>query len=414
MRWLLALCLSAICAPAFGQTCVYPSGTCPANFSGVPQGNTTPTLIPNSAYTGQNGVSTSGLDVLHGITYNPSVCGYAAPVGDVQSSCDITAVFPHECIASPSSCYPIICHHPGGSYRWGTDYNGCLGDGTIVTEAAYKVDQLLGVPNPSGGNRAAFIMVNTRLVADPTASPNYGTNNFPAMWQDAKCAMAYMAANPSIFPFNFSVVGLYGASWGSILVGYTVLTPDNAYTWSCSVAAPTTDPKYRAVMGWVPMAPLYNDGALGNACWQNCTAAFQDTIIGNMGWTGATLGTVETNDATLSPYSYDQAQNIFLASAGSLAALKNVQMLWQFGGADTLVPPYWPTTPPYTGGNLYSTAYAFANSTSLRPFFELLPGCIHTCDITTIASPSQIDGFNFLMGTANTGSGGLGGNAGGN
>jgi hypothetical protein len=81
----------------------------------------------------------------------------------------------------------------------------------------------------------------------------------------------------------------------------------------------------------------------------------------------------------------------------------------QYGAQDTLIVPKWGSGATQ-GGNLYSTAAAYAALTpALHPYLELLPNCIHVCDTTLDNSPSEVDAFNFLMMTAQTTSGGLGG-----
>ncbi len=408
-RFLLiaGLLACAVSARANG-TCAYPSTTsgCPPSWAFAKQGVTTPTAIANTAYTGANGVSTAGLYVQHGLVYN-NACGYSAPVSNVQSSCDITVVAPMECYSSlggsPGSCYVVFCIHGGAFAVNGNDYEGCWGDSTIAQEDIFYVQKYLGVPNPVG-NKIAIVTVDYRLIAQ---SGGLGTNSYPIQWQDGKCALWYTIANSSIMPFSTSIMGIYGPSAGGTLAMWAALTPDNYYNNpGCNASPPATDPQYRIAAAWPFVSWIY---PYNNTVSNNSTGA-QNVVRSEMD--ANAIASIKTNCGSTTP-TCDPAENILLGGSSTNTALKNAQVLYQFGSCDMTVIPYWNSN---TGGNLYNLAAAYAGGGSgLNPFMELFPssvGCTHEATIGHIDGAAQIDAFNFLLAVANSGSGGLGGSFG--
>lgn len=398
--------------------------TCnPANVSGCPsfwpgaRGSTSPTAIPGTGYTA-NGVTTASVDVFWGVEYNHPVCPFSAGTGGNQSSCDITVVMPHEAPGNPNNYEIVFCFHGGGSSSGGNEFSDCWAHGPgPVQQSIVYVQQYLGTPNAVGGKGIVLILVNYRLTLGGGA---YGTNSFPAQWQDAKCAVWHVLANSSTFPGNKSLIGMYGPSWGGTLVWWAAETPDNAYAHSCDSPVPQKEPQFRIVASWPALDWLY---PLNNGSYDNVTQtrAYINAIIGQMN--SNVEGTIQANCASMSP-SCDPVENIVSAN---LAVYENVQAMFQFGSygnscvtADCLIMPYWNTLGVTTGttggapgGNLYNLAAAFDGlSVPVRPFMQILsPNCIHECDTTSTPSGSQTDAFNFLLMTAHTTSGGLNGSS---
>jgi hypothetical protein len=397
-RFLLLLVVSAgalwIPRSSSAQTC-NPSDTtgCPANWPGR-RGSTTPTVVPGTGYT-INGVTTSSVDIFWGVEYNPSVCPYAPPVKNKQSGCDISWVMPHEAPANPNNYEIIYCMHQGGGSVGGVQVDGCWGDGTPLQESILKVQQYLGTPNAVGGRGVVLALVNYRLTAEGGA---VGTNSFPAQWQDAKCSVWHVLANSSSFPGNKSLIGMYGASWGAVMVRWAAVTPDNLYAPSCDSPKPATEPQFRAVESWNPMSWMY---PFGNSAWDNSTVILRDAMMEQLNCTSE--GQCEAACASLN---CDPIRNTVTAK---IATYLNVQEMHQYGAADNLIIPKWGSGATQ-GGNLYGTAAAYAALTpSLHPYLELLPDCVHVCDTNLDNSPSETDAFNFLLMTAHTTTGGLNG-----
>lgn len=404
----------------FAQTC-NPSNTsgCPASFPGF-RTSTTPTAVPGTGYT-INGVTTASVDVFWGVPYNRTVCPYNPGSGGKQSSCDLAVVMPHEAPSNPNNYEIVFCFHGGGGSNGGVELSDCWASDTgPVQQSVLYVQKYLGTANAVGGKGIVLILVNYRLTA---GGGSYGTNSFPAQWQDAKCAVWHVLANSSTFPGNRSLIGMYGPSWGGTMAWWAAETPDNAYAPSCDSPAPATDPQYRVVSAWPALDWLYplNNGSFDNV---NLTNGYQEAIIGQMN--SNVESTIQANCAALSP-SCDPVENIV---STNLAVYQNVQAMFQFGSygnscatADCLVMPYWNTlgvtegtTGRAPGGNLYNLATAFDGlSMPIRPYMQILwPNCYHECDTASTPSGSQIDAFNFLMMTAQTTSGGLGGSSIGN
>jgi hypothetical protein len=381
--------------PSSAQIC-NPSNTsgCPANWLGR-HASTTPTAIPGTGYT-INGVTTASIDEFWGVEYNHSVCPIAMPpVNGNQSGCDIAWVMPHEAPSNPNNYEIIYCMHGGGGSLGGVQADGCWGDGTPIQESILKVQRYLGTPNAVGGKGIVLALVNYRLTATNGVP---GTNSFPAQWQDAKCAVWHVLANPTIFPGNKSLIGMYGASWGATMVRWASATPDNLYPPSCDSPAPSTPPQFRVVESWNPMAWMY---PFGNSGWDNSIQALRNAMMQELNCTSE--GACEASCALLN---CDPIANTVSAN---MATYLNVQEMHQYGAADTLIIPKWGSGASQ-GGNLYGTATAYAAlSPPLHPYLELLPNCIHVCDTTSDNSPSETDAFNFLIMTAQTTSGGLGG-----
>lgn len=402
MRKLLLLLVftSALCAGA--QTCNYaPGGNsvvsgCPASWSaisGITQGSTTPTAIPNTGGT-FNGVTTASIDVIWGIPYNSPTCGYSSPIV-AQSSCDITWVFPHEAgptLGSTANYQIIWCFHEGGGSGGGTDVSSCFGVGNIATEPILEVQRFLGIPNRVGHTGIVLALVNYRLT-NFSAIPS-GPNLYATQWQDAKCSLWYTLANASTFPGNKNLISFYGPSWGAVMVWWVVMTPDNQYTSTCNTAAPGTDPQYVAVMSWNPTVWMY---PFGNALWDNGNAQALHAMQGQLNTT--VEATAQSTCAGFSP-TCDPNNNI---SSSYLSTYKNVTFMSQTGtcGLDLTVPPCWGSGATQ-GGESYQTA-ASLSALGLHPYFEQLPNCVHVCDIGAITSASQTDAFAFLLGYANSG-----------
>lgn len=393
-----------------------PSNTsgCPALFPGA-RSVKTPTAVPGTGYT-SNGVTTASIDVMWGLGYNRSVCPYSEGTGGNQSSCDLAVIMPHEAPSNPNNYEIVFCFHGGGGSSGGNELNDCWASSAgPVQQSILYVQKYLGTPNAVGGQGIVVILVNYRLTA---GGGLYGTNSFPAQWQDAKCAVWHVLANSSTFPGNKSLIGMYGPSWGGTMVWWAAETPDNAYAPSCDSSAPGTDPQYRIVAAWPALAWLY---PLNNASFDNVnlTQAYKNAIIGQMN--SNVESTIQANCAAMSP-NCDPVENIVSAN---LAVYQNVQALFQFGSygnscatADCLVMPYWNTlgvragtTGGAAGGNLYNLAAAFDGlSAPIRPYMQILwPNCFHECDTASTPSGSQADAFNFLLMRTQTTSGGLGG-----
>jgi hypothetical protein len=393
---LLVVLTGVLWLPRHGsaQSC-NPSDTsgCPLQWPGR-QGSTTPIAVPGTGYT-INGVTTASVDVFWGVEYNPRVCPYAPPVNNNQSGCDISWVMPHEAPANPNNYEIIYCMHGGGGSKWGVQANGCFGDGTPLQENILKVQQYLGTPNAVGGRGIVLALVNYRLTAENGVP---GTNSFPAQWQDAKCSVWHVLANSSTFPGNKSLIGMYGSSWGAALARYAAVTPDDLYAPSCDSPAPATKPQFRAVESWNPMSWMY---PFGNSSWDNSIADFAQAMMEQLN-----CGSEAACQKSCASLNCDPIKNTVTAN---IATYLNVQEMHQYGATDTLVVPHW-RSGAEQGGNLYGTAAAYAALTpALHPFLELLPDCVHTCDIELDNSPSQTDAFNFLLMTAHTTSGGLNG-----
>ena len=392
----LMLVTGVLCLPhsSSAQTC-NPSDTsgCPDSWPGR-QGSTTPTVVPGTGYT-INGVTTASVDVFWGVEYNPRICPYAPPVEGNQSGCDISWVMPHEAPGNPNNYEIIYCMHGGGGSANGVQAEGCWGDDTPVQESILKVQQYLGTPNAVGGKGVVLALVNYRLAA---ANGIPGTNTLPAQWQDAKCSVWHVLANSSTFPGNKSLIGMYGASWGAVMVRWAAVTPDHLYPPSCDSPAPATEPQFRAVESWNPMSWMY---PFGNSSWDRSNVVFRDAMTAQLNCTSE--GQCEASCALLN---CDPIRNTVTAN---IATYLNVQEMHQYGATDVLIIPKWGNGATQ-GGNLYGTAAAYAALTpALHPYLELLPNCVHICDIYLDNSPSQIDAFNFLLMTAQTTSGGLNG-----
>jgi hypothetical protein len=394
MRRLLLILGLLLPAVAVAQNC-NPSDTsgCPIHWPGR-SGSTTPTVVPGTGYT-SNGVTTASVDVFWGVSYNPSICPWVPAVNGDQSSCDISWVMPHEAPANPNNYEIIYCMHQGGGSAGGVQAGGCWGDGTPLQESILKVQQYLGTPNAVGGRGIVLALVNYRLTASEGVP---GINTFPAQWQDAKCSVWHVLANSSTFPGNKSLIGMYGASWGAAMVRWAAVTPDNLYAPSCDSPAPATDPQFRVVESWNPMAWMY---PFGNSGWDNSIQTLQNAMMEQLNCTSE--GTCEASCANLN---CDPIHNTVTAN---IATYLNVQEMHQYGAADTLIIPKWGSGATQ-GGNLYGTAAAYAAlSPPLHPYLELLPNCIHVCDTNLDNSPSEVDAFNFLLMTGHTTSGGLNG-----
>jgi hypothetical protein len=317
------------------------------------------------------------------------------PVNGNQSGCDIAWVMPHEAPSNPNNYEIIYCMHGGGGSLGGVQADGCWGDGTPIQESILKVQRYLGTPNAVGGKGIVLALVNYRLTASNGVP---GTNSFPAQWQDAKCAVWHVLANPSIFPGNKSLIGMYGASWGATMVRWAAVTPDNLYPPSCDSPAPSTPPQFRVVESWNPMSWMY---PFGNSAWDNSIQTIRNAMMQQLNCNSE--GSCEASCANLN---CDPIANTVTTN---MATYLNVQEMHQYGAADTLIIPKWGVGATQ-GGNLYGTAAAYsALSPPLHPYLELLPNCIHVCDTTLDNSPSETDAFNFLLMTAHTTSGGLGG-----
>lgn len=374
-----------------------PSNTtgCPATWPGK-HGSTTPTVVPGTGYT-INGVTTASIDVFYGVPYNNSVCPYAPPVGGNQSGCDISWVMPHEAPSNPNNYEIIYCMHAGGGSAGGVQAGGCWGDGTPLQESILKVQQYLGTPNAVGGRGIVMALVNYRLTAEAGAP---GTNTFPAQWQDAKCSVWHVLANSSTFPGNKSLIGMYGASWGAVMVRWAAVTPDNLYAPSCDSPAPAVDPKFRAVESWNPMVWM---NPTGNSGWDNSIQTLRNAMMEQLNCSSEGACNAACASSKCDPVANTLTTHI--------ATYLNVQEMHQYGAADILIIPKWGSGATQ-GGNLYSTAAAYAALTpSLHPFLELLPNCGHVCDTYTDNSPSEIDALNFLLLNAQTTSGGLSGSS---
>jgi hypothetical protein len=303
---------------------------------------------------------------------------------------------PHEAPGNPNNYEIVLCYHEGGGSLGGVQASGCLGDGTPIQEAILEVQRFLGTPNAVGGKGIVLGLINYRLT-NFSAVPS-APNLFPTQWQDAKCPVWYILANPSSFPGNKSLIGIYGPSWGAIMAWWAAATPDNAYPPSCAASAPSTEPQFRIVNAWNPMAWL---NAFGNAGYDHGNVAFQHAMQGQLN--SANRGVMQSNCDGMTP-GCDPANGIVQAN---IAVYQNVQVMMQFGANDPVVVPSWGSGPTQ-GGNMYQVASAFAAlSPPIHPFLELIPNCAHICDIGTINSPSQADAFNFLLMTANTTTGGM-------
>jgi hypothetical protein len=304
---------------------------------------------------------------------------------------------PHEAPGNPNNYEIIYCMHGGGGSANGVQAEGCWGDDTPVQESILKVQQYLGTPNAVGGKGVVLALVNYRLAA---ANGVPGTNTLPAQWQDAKCSVWHVLANSSTFPGNKSLIGMYGASWGAVMVRWAAVTPDHLYAPSCDSPAPQTEPQFRAVESWNPMSWMY---PFGNSSWDRSNIVFRDAMTAQLNCTSE--GQCEASCASLN---CDPIKNTVTAN---IATYLNVQEMHQYGATDGLIIPKWGNGATQ-GGNLYGTAAAYAALTpALHPYLELLPNCGHICDIYLDNSPSQIDAFNFLLMTAQTTSGGLNGSS---
>jgi len=396
LSFLLIVVAAASCLtrPSSAQNC-NPSDTsgCPDHWLGS-RGSTTPTVVPGTAYT-INGVTTASIDVFWGVEYNPRVCPYVDPVYGNQSGCDISWVMPHEAPGNPNNYEIIYCMHPGGGSAGGVQASGCWGDGTPLQESILKVQQYLGTPNAVGGKGIVLALINYRLTA---LNGVPGTNTFPAQWQDAKCSVWHVLANPSTFPGNKSLIGVYGASWGATMARWAAVTPDNLYSPSCDSPAPAAKPQFRAVESWNPMSWMY---PFGNSSFEHSTAALRDAMMEQLDCSSE--GQCEQSCASLN------CDPIKDTVTSNIATYLNVQEMHQYGATDQLIVPNWGSGVTQ-GGNLYGTAAAYAALTpALHPYLELLPNCAHICDTDKDNSPSEIDAFNFLLMTAHTTSGGLSG-----
>ena len=400
----ILLILAVLCPlPAFANgTCSYPSNTsgCPGSAPAT-QGVTTPTAIPNTAFT-INGVTTASVDIVRGLPFVTN--GYNAPSGGAQSSEDITIYGPHEAFSANQSTYEIIfCQHQGGGSTGGVEQNGCFGDGTVWQENIFEVQRFLGTPNRVGGKGIILVLCNY-LLTNWSLSPS-GPNPYPQQWKDAKCALWFALAQANtIVPGNRNLVGLYGPSWGGVMIWWMAGTPDTLYSnSSCLASAPGSPPTYVIVPAWSPQVWTVVNG---NALCANGNTQSQHAMIGQ--FNAACGSAVDTACAAFSP-TCDPDQNITNTYASTYA---NLVMLWQYGtsGSDLTVPPVWGSGATY-GGEMVQTINAFASlSKPYHPFFQIIPGG-HVSDIGTIASPSQADAFNFLLGQAQPiTSGGLGGN----
>lgn len=380
--------------PSSAQTC-NPSDTsgCPDHWLGR-RGSTKPTPVPGTGYT-INDVTTASIDVFWGVEYNPIVCPYAPPLDNRQSGCDISWVMPHEAPANPDNYEIIYCMHQGGGSSGGVQASGCFGDGTPLKESILKVQQYLGTPNAVGGKGIVLALVDYRLTA---VGGIPGINSFPAQWQDAKCSIWHVLENSSTFPGNKSLIGMYGASWGAAMVRWAAVTPDNLYAPSCDSPAPATEPRFRAVESWNPMVWMY---PIGNSGWNNSNQIFRNAMMEQLNCLSE-----GQCDASCASLNCDPVRNTVTAN---IAMYLNVQEMHQYGAADILIIPNWGSGATQ-GGNLYGTAAAYAALTpALHPYLQLLPNCGHVCDTDADNSPSEIDAFNFLLMTAQTTSGGLGG-----
>jgi hypothetical protein len=452
MKTLILIAALFCSAPAFGVVCTPADVSgCPTTIPGTP-GSTTPAAITGTTWTA-NGV-TDSVDVINQAEYNHPVCPGTNTTGG--GGCTLTVFMPHACNGVACADHEIIyvLHGGGGSQGNATNSDGFANAGTGCCQTSIlKVQQLLGSPNAVGGRGSIVVQLNYRLT---DAGVGDGVNVFPAQWQDAKCGLWHMLANSSTFPGNKTLIGLYGPSWGAILVGWVAQTPDNAYTASCDSSAPGTPPTYRAVAAWTPINWLT---PTGNAAFDNVnqTCAYQNAVIGQLylGTDTAITGhcvqgtqpqsyTPSTVEATLQSHYAGFSPLPDLAGSiptTSLAVLSNAQMLYQFGtpsnvstAGDILVMPYWNTkgittltTGGAAGGNLWALADAY-KSTGVHPFMQILAaspgafscggvatgGVCHEGDTTQtlpVVSPSQIDAFNFLLGTAQPlGNAGMGGN----
>ena len=122
---------------------------------------------------------------------------------------------PHEAESNPNNYQYLDCLHEGGGSGGGTDVASCFGAGNIAIEPILEVQRLLGIPNRVGGTGVVLILHNYRLT-NFAAIPS-GPNPFNTQWQDAKCGIWYVLANPSIFPGNPSLISFYTPSWGSLM-----------------------------------------------------------------------------------------------------------------------------------------------------------------------------------------------------
>jgi hypothetical protein len=403
---------------------------CPTTFSGS-QGSTTPTAITGTGYT-TGGVTTASIDTMWGIEYNHSVCPYNAGGSD----CTVQVFMPHECAGVACADHEkVFCMHGGGGSA-GSSYSGdCfanVGSGCCQSSILY-VQRLLGTPNAVGGKGIVLIVIDYRLT---TPSGGLGVATFPAQWQDAKCSVWHVIAGGSTFPGSNSTIGFYGPSWGGTMVFWAALTSDTAYTSSCDSSAPGTDPKYRVVAAWPALDWLCAPGGgtgctYGNGSYDNTgaagggTQAYINAVKSQMN--SATEATIQSNCSATGSYGCDPFQNI---ASGNAAVLANAQVLYQFGSitsynactsGDCLIMVCWGLSgctgaaAGAAGGNLVNTEAQYIAQTTLRPFMQILTypgGCIHECDTThagTAISPSQVDAFNFLMGTAQPMGGNIGG-----
>ena len=410
-------------ASLYAQTC-NPTNTsgCPSSYPGT-QGSTTPVAITGTGYT-ENGVTTASIDTFWGVEYNHSVCPWSAPVGGNQSSCDISVVMPHEAPLNPNNYEALICIHGGGGWAGGTAANDCFAssNGPLQRSILY-VQTHLGEANALGKKGIVIILINYRETINGTG----GQNNYYAQWQDVKCA-TWTVIGSSTYPVNKSVIGVYGPSWGGTLAALLTLTPDNQYTPSCPVSAPSTPPVYRTVAAWPAVSWFYSaSGTFGNGSYDNVTltCAYQNALIGQMYLnTDPTItghcpspapptieSTIQAHCSGMSP-SCDPAWNI---RSTSTSVLNNSKILFQFGTpsnncatGDCLVMPYWNTngittgtTGGAAGGNLYNVIASYAAlGIDIRPYAQILyPAIIHEGDASLWPSPSQIDALNLIMHT---------------
>lgn len=417
---LLLCALTARANPtcAWGQNGTSTTSGCPPNFNFATQGSTTPVLATNTAnYTNPvTGVLTAGIYCIQGIPYSSTV-GYVAASGNVQSSQDITACAPKECWSqesgTPSLCAPLYCYPDGAFYQHGVNASpngGCYGDLTIAQEAILIAEELNGKPTPVG-NHTAVYMVNYRKTAAPVG---FGTSDFQAQWQDAKCPIWYVIANPTVFPSNVTYALFWSQSAGASLVIWATESPDTAYTMSgCLASAPATDPVYRAVAGWTPWTFLY---PVGNS-YTLQSGAYQNAMIGLFGWTTNTLAQMETNCATFSE-TCDIGNAI--ASGAWNTSLQNTALMTVNGFTDCTVYALWNSTSnscsglsgTATGGNYFEVGTSFsASGSGVHPFPQYrLAG--HESTTGTIDGGMWLDSLNFLYTTNQTGSAGLGGSFG--
>lgn len=354
-----------------------PASDCPATANVL-----TSAAVPGTAWT-QDGVSTASVDCYKSIEYNNVNCPITNPGG---SQCLIDFWMPHEAPSNPNNYELIICYH-GGGFTVG-NRQSCWGDGFNPNVNITKVQELLGTPNAVGGKGVVIVSVDYRLAVSA------GTNTFPAQWQDAKCAIWYLLANGgnSTFPFNKSLIGMYGPSAGGTVAWWAGSTPDNLYTTACPSSPSVPTNGYRVVSAWPAMNFMLPTGFSNWECSNNNVATVQPAWEQILNC--SSQATCRTQASSLNA---DEVSNI---SQGNIAAFKRSQQMFQFGLTDQLILPYYSASTQCTsnGGNVVGAMNAYqALSPAINPVVELLPNCAHECDLMNLNAPSVTDAFSFLL-----------------